>query len=91
MVNTMKITRYASATEIELSNGTAVLVSYSTPVAAIVYGAGTGRYAIVADEKYSRTTTKHIEQFLSRHGLASRVEVPQSNIARYLDGTALNG
>ena len=76
----MKINRYASATEIELANGIAVLVSYSTPVAAFVPGQ---RGAMVARERYSRTTSKHVSAFLRRHNLTRR-EVPQSEIAALL-------
>lgn len=60
----MKITRYASATEIKLENGTVVLVSYSTPVAAFIPSRGFVR----SEDHYSRTTSDHISKFLSRNG-----------------------
>lgn len=77
----MKIKRYASATEIEKSDGTTVLVSYSTPVAAFVPGE---RGAMVSEEKYSRTTSKHVAAFLRRHALTPN-EVPQARIAALLE------
>lgn len=76
----MKITRYASATEIELPNGTLVLVSYSTPVAAFVPGK---KGALVAAERYSNTTSRHVRAFLERHGLTGN-PVPQADIAALL-------
>lgn len=78
----MNIKRYGSATEITKANGTAVLVSYSTPVAAFVPGQ---KGAMVAQERYSRTTSRHVAEFCKRHGLTPR-EVPQSDIAALLEG-----
>jgi hypothetical protein len=47
-------------TEIQFVCGTIVLVSYETPVAALL---PSGRY-IKTSTKYSRTTSKHINQWL---------------------------
>ena len=77
----MKIARYASATEITLANGTTVLVSYSTPVAAFVPGKSG---ALVADYLQSRTTAKHVTQFMSRNGLTVRNVVTLADIAALL-------
>lgn len=80
----MKIKRFASATELHLTNGTIVLVSYDTPVAAWTGGGIAGPTAHVAREKYSRTTSKHVTAFLERHGLRAH-PVPQKDIAAILD------
>lgn len=77
----MKIKRCASATELEFADGTTVLMSYDTPVAAFVPGK---RGAMVAVERYSKTTSKHVSQFLTRHSL-TRNEVPQAEIAAVLN------
>lgn len=64
----------ANQTEIELSNGTIVFVSYETPVAAFIPGRG----IVKTTEKWSRTTSKHIGQFIQRTNPASTVsEEPQ--------------
>lgn len=80
----MKITRYASATEIELENGTTVLVSYSTPVAAFIPGRG----YVQSEAHYSRTTSGHISKFLRRHGCSTNnpPTVPASELAALLEG-----
>lgn len=46
-------------TEVVLSNGTRVLFSYETPVAAITHN---GVY-VQTSKKWSRTTTRHIAQW----------------------------
>ena len=58
-------------TELELDN-MLILFSYKTPVAAWVSGRGWLR----TDTKYSKTTTKHINQWLDAAGTV----VPQSEI-----------
>ena len=58
-------------TELELDN-MLILFSYETPVAAWVAGRGWLR----TDTKYSKTTTKHINQWLDAVGTV----VPQSEI-----------
>lgn len=92
----MKIKRFASATEIEKSNGVLVLVSYSTPVAAFVPGMIAASGVFVSREKYSATTSKHVSQFLSRHRFSreSANEVAPAVLAALLEGepdTALEG
>tara|TARA_R110000822_G_scaffold160612_2_gene300792 strand:+ start:70 stop:303 length:234 start_codon:yes stop_codon:yes gene_type:complete len=61
-------------TEIHLNNGTLVLVSYQTPVAA--FDAEKSKW-IRSAEKYSVTTSKHVNKWLS--GL-NTTTVPQSEI-----------
>lgn len=52
----------ANQTEIEIGKGIVVFFSYGTPVAAFVPGAGYVR----SNHKWSRTTSKHINQWLRR-------------------------
>lgn len=67
----------SNKTELHLDNGTIVLVSYETPVAACL---GTGGF-IKTDTKYSVTTSKHITQWLN--GANAKV-VPQTDINELL-------
>jgi hypothetical protein len=62
----------ANVTELELGDAY-ILFSYKTPVAAWVSGRGYMR----TSEKFSKTTTKHINQWLD--GAIAR-EVPHSEI-----------
>ena len=74
----MKLTPIASnMTELELTNGTTVLFSYKTPVAAFVPGTG-----IVRTEKFfSQTTSKHINKWIRQNAPAATVsQVPQEEI-----------
>ena len=57
----MRITPIAAnQTEVELSDGTCVLFSYKTPVAALVPGKGWIR----TSTKFSPTTSRHINRWL---------------------------
>ena len=57
----MKLVPLASnQTQLELNNGTIVLFSYKTPVAAFIPGQG----YIRTNHKWSSTTTKHINKWL---------------------------
>jgi hypothetical protein len=62
----------SNQTEVELADGTVVLISYSTPVAALVPGKGWIRTA----KKWSATTTKHINAWLRKNcgGTVSEVD-----------------
>ena len=62
-----------TSTEIELADGTCVLFSYSTPVAALVPGKGWIR----TEAKYSTTTTKHINSWLRDNCGGTVQTVPQ--------------
>lgn len=66
----------ANQTEVELSSGITVFFSYSTPVAAFIPGRG----YIKTDQYYSRTTSKHISQWLSSNHVGDEKTVPQSYI-----------
>jgi len=52
-------------TVLELDNGTEILFSYSTPVA----GNNNLSGFFVTEENYSRTTTRHINRYLSQYDL----------------------
>lgn len=70
----MKVTPIGSnQTEVELADGTCVLFSYKTPVAALVPGKGWIRTA----EKWSTTTSKHINRWLADNCGGTVQTVPQ--------------
>jgi hypothetical protein len=54
----------ANQTELTLPDGTLILYSYQTPVACHIEGEGYFRTL----EYFSRTTSKHIAQWLARNG-----------------------
>ena len=64
----------ANQNEVELSSGVTVFFSYKTPVAAHVPGEGYFK----TDCRWSRTTSKHIGQFIARNGGSKATERPQS-------------
>jgi len=69
----------ANRAEVVLANGVAVLVSYHTPVAAYIPGRGYVRTA----ERYSRTASKHVHQWI---GIETAEAVPQSELAALIGG-----
>ena len=74
----MKLTPIsANQTELEIGKGVVVFFSYRTPVAAFIPGTGYLR----SNHKWSRTTSKHINQWLRRmtgSGSYAATEVDQS-------------
>lgn len=67
----MKLNKVANnVTELSLACGTVVLFSYNTPVAAML---PSGRY-VRTTEKYSQTTTKHINKWLEAIGNVEEVQ-----------------
>ena len=62
-----------TSTEVELANGTCVLFSYQTPVAALVPGKGWIRSA----QKWSATTSKHVNAWLRANCGGTVQDVPQ--------------
>jgi len=68
----------SNQTELERPDGTTVLYSYQTPVAVFVPGKG----ALCTKQKYSVTTSKHINQAVARWG-ASTTNVDQAEIDKY--------
>lgn len=67
----------SNQSELHLGDDTMVLFSYQTPVAAWVSGRGWIR----TDTKYSKTTSKHINQWLGAAGTV----VPQAEINALLE------
>jgi hypothetical protein len=65
----------SNQTEVEVGD-TIIFFSYNTPVAAFIPGEG----YVVTDRKWSVTTSKHVSQWLSRHGVsrANVSTVPQT-------------
>lgn len=82
----MKIikTKTDNTTVIEFADGTTVLWSYTTPVAAFVPGRGW----VKTVEKHSTTTSKHVNQFLAEHAShhANVESVPQHEIFSLVSG-----
>jgi hypothetical protein len=52
-------------TELHLENGTIVLFSYETPVAAITFKNGCHDKVIKTNKKWSSTTTRHINKWFN--------------------------
>jgi hypothetical protein len=63
----------SNQTQVSLADGTEVLFSYSTPVAALVPGKGWIRTA----EKWSTTTSKHVNAWLRKNCGGTVQSVPQ--------------
>jgi hypothetical protein len=70
-------------TELQLEDR-AVLFSYQTPVAVLVYGVG----LFVTETKYSRTTTKHISQWCNDKPTSVTL-VSQEKIDQMVNGREL--
>lgn len=69
--------------EVELSSGITVLYSYRTPVAVFVPGKG----ALCTSQKWSCTTSRHINNAVVRWG-CSRHNVPQDEINNLANGVS---
>ena len=67
-------------TEIEKANGVIVFYSYRTPVVVFVPNQG----VLVTTQKYSSTTSRHINATVKRWG-GSRIDVTQEKINRLSD------
>ena len=65
----------SNQTEVEKQDGTTILYSYKTPVAAFVPGKG----ALCTNQKHSVTTSRHINAAVARWG-ATRTDVDQGVI-----------
>ena len=76
----MKLTNIAHNMRVlELDDGTEILFSYSTPVAGNNNLAG----FFVTDELHSRTTTRHINRYLSQYDLGKGAKrISQDTIDR---------
>ena len=61
----MKVKNVGSnMTELQLNNGTSVLFSYETPVAAKIHNPFFGDHWVKTEQWYSATTTKHVNKWL---------------------------
>jgi hypothetical protein len=70
----MKVQQVSTtSTQVSLADGTEVLFSYSTPVAALVPGRGWMR----TEQFYSTTTSKHINAWLRKNCGGEVQTVPQ--------------
>ena len=66
----MKVRNVGSnQTDVELSDGTIVLYSYATPVAAFVPGRG----GLCSSKKYSATTSRHVSKAIERWGCSKTI------------------
>ena len=75
----------ANQTELSLDKGVVVFFSYQTPVAAFIPGTGYLR----TSQKWSRTTSKHINQWLRRmtgSGSYAATEVGQNVLDTLVGG-----
>lgn len=82
----MKLTpQGANQTALELTDGTVILFSYKTPVAVFAPGRGYFRTA----QFFSRTTSKHIGQWLRKEGAEDVREQPQSFFEELTKGRAV--
>jgi len=74
-----------STAEHRYENGAVILVSYRTSVAAYIPALG----YMATNQKYSRTTSKHISDWRKRNGYPLTTLVPQEDIDNWhqkLDG-----
>ena len=70
----MKLTKLGpNTTELDLKDGTTVFFSYKTPVAACIPGRG----FVKTEQKYSVTTSKHVNQWLDGR---NHETVPQAEL-----------
>jgi len=77
----MKINNVGSnMTELATNSGTVILFSYSTPVAAML---PSGQY-VKTSERYSQTTTRHINKWLQ--GVSANVETRSPKFISNLTG-----
>lgn len=70
----------SNQTEVQLADGTIVLVSYVTPVAALVPGKGWIR----TEHMWSATTSKHINAWLHKNCGGTVQSVPQWEVDQLL-------
>lgn len=57
----------ANKTELALKDGTMILFSYETPVAAVIEDADGESRVYRTEKKWSRTTTRHINSWFDRY------------------------
>ena len=81
----------ANQTELQLEDGTQVFFSYETPVCVRTEAMHCGQMqtrVCVTTEKYSRTTSKHINNWVAN--LSDIIQmVPQSEIDNFVKGVSV--
>lgn len=75
----------SNQTTLELVDGTVIFFSYKMPVAAFVPGRGYMR----TTTRWSRTTSKHIGQWLAREGAGDVREATQDFFDQLVKGNAV--
>ena len=80
----------ANQTEVQLNDGTQIFFSYEQAVCVIIEAMHLGKKqtrVCVTTEKYSRTTSKHINKWVA--GLSNIIKmVPQSEIDNLVNGVS---
>lgn len=80
----MKLKQLGSnMTELHFNNGTIVLMSYETPVAAILNQSSLFGNCIETDKKWSRTTSKHITKWIN-------IQTSSRNLFKKVDQSVLD-
>lgn len=74
----------SNQTECFFSDGTVILFSYSTPVAAFVPGRPDGSRWIKTGKRWSTTTSRHINAWAKRHNV-TLVEIDQDELYKIAD------
>lgn len=90
MQATIKKIGQQSCRELHYPNGAHILFSYSTPVGAYIPGLGW----LETERKYSRTTTKHVSQWLGRNNYPHTTKTTETELVqqfRFLDGLKFEG
>ena len=81
----------SNQTELTLEDGTQVFFSYETPVCIRTEAMHCGQKqtrVCVTTEKYSRTTSKHINKWVANH-FDVKMNVPQSEIDNFVKGVSV--
>ena len=81
----------SNQTELTLEDGTQVFFSYETPVCVRTVAMHCGQMqtrVCVTKEKYSRTTSKHINKWIANH-FDVKMMVEQSEIDNFVKGVSV--
>ena len=81
----------ANQTELQLEDGTQIFFSYETPVCIITVAMNLGKKqtrVCVTTEKYSRTTSKHINNWVANQSEIIQM-VEQSEIDNFVKGASV--
>ena len=80
----------ANQTELQLKHGSQILFAYETPVCVRTEAMHCGQMqtrVCVTTEKYSRTTSKHINKWIANH-FDVKMMVEQSEIDNFVNGVS---